>query len=212
MSLSLPQHQRRIGLTGGIGMGKTTVSDYLRDRHQLPVLDADVYARDAVSIGSPILKAIGDRYGAEILLPDGQLDRRRLGNLIFENESERRWLEQQIHPWVRQQMIEDLGALVAENKKKAVLSVPLLFEANMTDLATEIWVVSCTTEQQLARLTHREAQRVGCSVETVNIDHLKSRIASQWPIDAKIIQADVHLDNSQGQAFLFEQIDRAIAD
>jgi dephospho-CoA kinase len=211
MSFSLPQHQRRIGLTGGIGMGKTTVSNYLRDRHQLPVLDADVYARDAVSVGSPILNAIGDRYGAEMLLPDGQLDRRRLGNLIFEHEAERRWLEQQIHPWVRQQMMADLQALADKNKKQAVLAVPLLFEADMTDLATEIWVVSCTAEQQLERLTHREAQRLGGPVEMVNMDHLKSRIASQWPIDAKIAQADIHLDNSQGQAFLFEQIDRAIA-
>ena len=191
-------------------MGKTTVSDYLRDRHQLPVLDADIYARDAVSVGSPILNKIGDRYGAEMFQLDGQLNRQRLGNLIFENEAERRWLEQQIHPWVQQRMIEDLEALATEDKN-AVLAVPLLFEADMTDLATEIWVVSCTAEQQLERLTHREAQRLGGSVETVNMDHLKSRIASQWPIDAKIAQADVHLDNSQGRAFLFGQIDRAIA-
>ena len=93
--------QRVIGLTGGIGMGKTTVSNYLAMVHHLPILDADVYAREAVQPSSRVLQEIVERYGARILMPDGMLDRLRLSDIIFQNPSERLWLEQQIHPYVR---------------------------------------------------------------------------------------------------------------
>ncbi len=91
---ALNHPQRIIGLTGGIGTGKTTVSDYLALHHRLPVLDADIYAREAVQPGSSVLNEIAERYGRDILLPDGTLNRRSLGNIVFNNPDERRWLEQ----------------------------------------------------------------------------------------------------------------------
>jgi dephospho-CoA kinase len=77
--------KRIIGLTGGIGTGKTTVSNYLANRHQLPVLDADIYAREAVQLGSPVLSKIFERYGSGVQLPDGTLNRKRLGEIVFSN-------------------------------------------------------------------------------------------------------------------------------
>ena len=99
-SLSSPGNWRRIGLTGGIASGKSTVSRYLEERYGLPVLDADIYARQAVVVGSPILWALRDRYGAAVLQADGSLDRRQLGQIVFNDLEERRWLERQIHPFV----------------------------------------------------------------------------------------------------------------
>lgn len=98
------QLPRIIGLTGGIGSGKTTVSHYLATTYQLPVLDADTYARVTVQLGSPVLKAIAERYGSDILLPDGTLNRQQLGQIVFSSPDERRWLEQQIHPYVRDRL------------------------------------------------------------------------------------------------------------
>jgi dephospho-CoA kinase len=144
--------KRIIGLTGGIATGKTTVANYLAIAYNLPILDADIYARDAVSIGSPILNAIHLRYLEQILLPDGSLNRSKLAEIIFNSEEERRWLESLIHPYVRQRFLEE----IAVSPQPMVLAIPLLFEAKMTDLVTEIWVVSCSKEQQIQRLIERD--------------------------------------------------------
>jgi dephospho-CoA kinase len=84
--------QRSIGLTGGIATGKSTVSRYLEEAHQIPVLDADIYARQAVAVGSPVLGAIVARYGEEMLNPDGSLNRGKLGEVVFHEAQEKAWL------------------------------------------------------------------------------------------------------------------------
>src|SRR4028119_238274 len=190
--------KRIIGLTGGIGTGKTTVSNYLASRHQLPVLDADIYAREAVQLGSPILSEIIKRYGSSVQLPDGTLNRKRLGEIVFSNPSERLWLEQQIHPYVRDRLLAELDPLTVPT---VVLVVPLLFEAGMTDLVTEIWVVYCSYQQQLERLM----QRNGLSLEQA-----EARINSQMPIQEKCDRADVILDNSSTPEALLKQVDTAL--
>lgn len=93
--------RRIIGLTGGIATGKSTVSSYLAYRYRLPVLDADVFSREAVAEGSEILGLVRDRYGPSVLLPDGTLNRSQLGQIIFSNAAEKHWIEQHIHPYVR---------------------------------------------------------------------------------------------------------------
>ena len=94
-------NRRLIGLTGGISTGKSTASKYLKAKYKLPILDADIYARKAVEIGSVALNAIASRYGTNILLADGSLNRQELGSIIFADIHERQWLEKQIHPLVR---------------------------------------------------------------------------------------------------------------
>lgn len=195
---------RAIGLTGGIATGKTAISNYLADTYGFPILDADIYAREAVQPGSPILESIVERYGALILLPDGNLNRPELGNIIFCNPAERQWLEQQIHPYVRSRFnaatkrcIAALN-MVSQNTLTVVLVVPLLFEAKMTDLCTEIWVVYCSPEVQLERLMQRDG---------LSCDRASARINAQMPIAQKCQQADVVLDNSSTLNSLFLQVD-----
>ena len=189
--------QRLIGLTGGIGTGKTTVSRYLADTYQIPVLDADIYAREAVQVGSPVLDEIVKRYDRTIQLPDGTLNRQLLGEIIFNNPQERRWLEGKIHPYVRDRFQSELKQLEADT---VLLVVPLLFEANMTDLVTEIWVVRCCLQEQLRRLIERDR---------LSEQQAMARINSQLPVEKKVAAADVVLDNSSTLDSLLKQIDAA---
>ncbi|WP_446370055.1 dephospho-CoA kinase [Coleofasciculus sp. G3-WIS-01] len=189
---------RIIGLTGGIGTGKTTVSNYLADTYQLPILDADIYARDAVQPGSPILSRIIARYGCDVQLPDGTLNRKRLGEIVFPHPGERQWLEQQIHPYVRDRI---KSQLTTSESPTVVLVIPLLFEANMTDLVTEIWVVSCPQEQQIQRIRERDR---------LSVAQAQSRLDSQLPLAEKVARADVVLDNSYTRDSLLQQVDRAL--
>jgi dephospho-CoA kinase len=193
--------QRIIGLTGGIGMGKTAVSEYLATVHRFPILDADVYAREAVEPGSHILEEIVERYGSGILLPDGTLNRQRLGDIIFRSSPERLWLEQQIHPYVRDRFMAALNTSPLDNPQHTptiVMVIPLLFEARMTDLVTETWVVRCSLDQQLERLMRRDR---------LSLKQAQARISSQMAIQKKTDRADVVLDNSSTLENLFKQVD-----
>ncbi len=190
---------RIIGITGGIGSGKSTVSNYLADVYKLPVLDADIYARLAVQTGSPILSQIVARYGSDILLPSSTLNRRSLGEIVFSSPTERQWLEQQIHPYVRRCLETELKS-ISQQCSTAVLVVPLLFEAGMTDLVTEIWVVYCSPTQQLERLMERDG---------LTLEQAQARINSQMPIQEKCDRATVVLDNSSTLEALLTQVDKA---
>ncbi|PLZ32384.1 dephospho-CoA kinase [Fischerella thermalis WC558] len=187
-----------IGLTGGIATGKTTVANYLADAYNLPILDADIYAREAVCVGSPLLDAIATRYGKQILLPNGNLDRQKLGEIIFKNPEDRTWIENLIHPYVRDRFQAEIKAFTVET---LILVVPLLFEAGMTDLVTEIWVVWCSQRQQLARLMQRNH---------LTFEQAQARIHSQMPIAEKAARADVILDNSSTLEVLLKQVDAAL--
>ncbi|WOD39542.1 dephospho-CoA kinase [Nodosilinea sp. E11] len=191
--------QRIIGLTGGIATGKSTVANYLAQAHQIPVLDADIYARQAVEPGSPALAAIAARYGSAMVQGDGTLDRQELGELVFNQPAERRWLEQQIHPVVR----ESFRQAMAELAEAAIVVqvIPLLFEANLTDQVSEIWVITCPLEHQRQRLMARN----GLSLEQAN-----ARIQSQMPLAEKVQRADVAIENSADVATLFRQVDQAL--
>ncbi|ALF52736.1 dephospho-CoA kinase [Nostoc piscinale CENA21] len=189
--------KRIIGLTGGIATGKSTVANYLASAYNLPIFDADIYARDAVSIGSPILKAIAQRYGEQILLPDGNLNRQKLGEIIFQNQQERQWVEDLIHPYVGNCFLEAIATSTAET---LVFVIPLLFEAKMTHLVTEIWVVSCSETQQLQRLIQRNH---------LHPAQAQARMQSQLPLAEKISRADVVLDNSSTPESLLIQVDVA---
>jgi len=192
------QAKRLIGLTGGIGTGKTTVSNYLAQTYQLPVLDADIYAREAVQLGSPILEQIFERYGLKMQLPDGKLNRQRLGEIVFSNPEQMQWLEQQIHPYVRDRFQAELAKLIAPI---VVLVIPLLFEAGLTNLVTEIWVVSCSAQQQLKRISQRN---------NLSLEQAQSRINSQLPLAEKVTRADVVLDNSSTVDELLKQVDQVL--
>jgi dephospho-CoA kinase len=172
------------------------VAKYLIDRYALPYGDADEYAKTAVDLGSTSLAAIVDRYGEQILT-DGLLDRRRLGNLVFAQPAERHWLEQLIHPYVRQCFDRDLGNVTGT----ALAVIPLLFEANLQAIVDEVWVVTCTTDQQLRRLQKRNK---------LSYEEAIARINSQMPLAEKAKLADLILDNSGSREKLIRQIGQGL--
>jgi dephospho-CoA kinase len=194
---------RIIGLTGGIGTGKSTVANYLSNTYQLPLFDADIYAREAVKTGSQGWQEIVNHYGDGILLPSGEIDRPQLGKIIFGNPEEKLWLESLIHPYVRNKLVRKINESTINNLSSLsaiVLVVPLLFEAKMTDLVTEIWVVSCHLDQQIERIKERDR---------LEISDVHRRINSQMSLTSKTNLADVVIQNTKDLTSLYQQIDRA---
>lgn len=191
--------QRIIGLTGGIATGKSTVSDYLARQHRIPILDADIYARQAVEPGTAVLNAIASRYGTSLIHADGSLNRSKLGEIVFQQPAEKTWLEQQIHPVVRECFRTAMTELA--QAPIVVQVIPLLFEANLTDQVSEIWVVTCPVDRQRQRLMERNG---------LTLAQADARIHSQMPLAEKVARADVVIDNSADLLTLFRQVDEAL--
>ena len=187
--------QRRIGLTGGIASGKSSVGRLLQARGW-PVLDADQYSRDALALNTAASQAVAHRFGAAV----GQaadLDRRALGRIVFSDPDERRWLEALIHPVVRERFQHELAEL--RDEPVVVLMIPLLFEAGLESLCSEIWVVDCTPEQQLARMMQRDG---------LTEEQAQARLLAQWPLASKRSRADCVIDNSGGVNDLLAMVNR----
>lgn len=190
---------RRIGLTGGIASGKSSVGRLLAAQG-LPLLDADVYAREALAPGSPGAGAVLERYGAGVRAPGGGIDRAALGRIVFGDGAERQWLEELVHPLVRERFAAELEGLAAA--PVVVLMIPLLFEAGLETLCSEVWLVDCEEAQQLARLMAR--------------DHFseadaRTRIAAQWPLARKRGLADVVINNRGEPEQLAAQVEQALS-
>ncbi|MDC0261326.1 dephospho-CoA kinase [Synechococcus sp. AH-551-N17] len=186
--------QRRIGLTGGIASGKSSVGKYLTTLG-LPVLDADVYSRRALAHGTKAAEAVLQRYGSLVKQPLDSINRSALGQIVFNDPKERLWLEQLIHPIVLNSFEEE----IAQQPKTTalVLMIPLLFEASLQTMCSEIWVVHCDPAQQLQRLCRRDGLDESTAL---------TRIKSQWPLSEKCQSADLVLDNSSDHAVWKKQI------
>ncbi|BFH15435.1 dephospho-CoA kinase [Paenibacillus melissococcoides] len=188
-----------IGLTGGIASGKSTVSRLLVERGAL-LVDADRIAREIVLPGSPALDQIAERFGADMLLPDGSLDRKRLGNVVFSNTAERKALEEITHPAIRQEMMTQMRRLEGEHPQSlVVVDVPLLYESGLTDRFEEIVVVYVPKEIQLERLMRRDGLTEAEASE---------RLLSQWDIEMKRERADYVIDNSKGMEETRQQVEQ----
>ena len=176
--------QRRIGLTGGIASGKSSVAALLEERG-CPVLDADLYAREALAPGTSASNAVLARYG-ERVQNDGTsgVDRTGLASIVFNDPNERNWLEQLVHPIVQGRFKDALRAL--PDAPIVILMIPLLFEAGLEAWCSEIWVVRCTALQQKERLMARN---------NYTDTEATQRIAAQWPIDIKAQRADSVIHN-----------------
>lgn len=188
-----------IGLTGGIASGKSTVSRLLVERGAL-LVDADRIAREIVLPGSPALDQIADRFGADMLLPDGSLDRKRLGNVVFSDAGKRKELEEITHPAIRQEMITQMRRLEEEHPQSlVVVDVPLLYESGLTDRFEEIVVVYVPQAIQLERLMRRDG---------LNEAEASERLLSQWDIEKKRELADYVIDNSKGMEETRQQVEQ----
>ena len=182
--------QRRIGITGGIASGKTLIGNFLFQTKQWPILDADLYAHEALKAENPISKKILLRYGNKIIQNSNNsnelINRKALAKIVFQHDSEKKWLEENIHPFVDKRIKEDLE----KTKKESViiLIIPLLFEKNYTNFCSEICYVDCTRNMQLKRLQSRDK---------FSLEEASRRIDSQWDNSFKKQFADHIITNSR---------------
>ena len=181
--------QRRIGITGGIASGKTIIGDFLFKAKQWPILDADLYAHEALRAESQISKKVLLRYGNKIIQDSNKnaqiINRKALAKIVFQNDIEKKWLEEIIHPFVNKKIAEELEKL--KSNSVVILVIPLLFEKNYTNLCSEICYVDCPKNMQLKRLQSRD----NCSLEEAN-----QRIDAQWENALKKQFADHIINNS----------------
>lgn len=176
---------RVVGLTGGIGSGKSTVARLLAE-HGAAIIDADLLAREAVAPGSPALAQVVARFGDEVLTADGALDRPRLGARVFGDEAARRALNAIVHPEVARLAGERIQALVAAGAPLVVYDVPLLYENGLEKVLPEVIVVDAPLEVRYARIAARDG---------LDRAAIAARIAAQLPLEEKVRRADHVIDN-----------------
>ena len=169
-----------IGITGGVGMGKSTAAKLLREQG-VPVVDSDDLARDVVAVGEPALAEVSKIFGAEFLDAQGQLDRGKLAAHIFGNDAERKKLEAIIHPRVRECWLLQMESWRAENVPLGVVVIPLLFEVGAEGEFDSVICVACTGNTQRERLRARGWDDV----------QIAARIAAQMDVAEKIERANL---------------------
>ncbi len=186
-----------LGLTGGIATGKSTVTAMLRERG-IPVIDADQIAREVVEPGKPAYEAIVRHFSRDILLEDGQIDRKKLGEVVFSDESERQKLNAIVHPEVRRVMRQEAEAAEANGEQIVFMDIPLLYESKLQYLVEKIVVVYAPGDMQLARMMERDE---------LDEEQAKKRLRAQFPIDQKKLEADFLIDNSQSREETQRQVE-----
>ena len=190
-----------IGLTGGIGSGKSTVTDYLIARG-FPVLDADKIAREIVLPGSEMLIQLVSVFGKAILMQDGSLDRKKLGAIVFSDAKKKKTLDglmhtrilELIHDWILQYREESVHKVI-------FIDAPLLFETGLDKSASEIWVIDVDEETRIKRIMERDG---------LKREDIAMRISNQMTRDEKNKRADVILDNTGNQEALYQQIEQLL--
>jgi len=189
-----------IGLTGGIATGKSTVSKQLAARG-IPVIDANVLARDLARPGTRTLNKIVSTFGRDILQEDGTLDRPKLHSIVFQDEEQWQKLDVIIQPAVRWAMALAILKFWLRGERVCVFNVPLLIEKKIHQWCGRVIVVYCSAEIQLQRLMKRDGS---------TRHDAQARLQAQFPIKDKLEYADVVLDNSGTQAELEVQVDEFV--
>ena len=190
-----------VGLTGGIATGKSFVTALLRGRGAV-VIDADVLAREVVAPGEPALAQIVEAFGRDVLAPDGTLDRKRLGAIVFADPAKRRRLEQITHPAIRERFARQIAALIQQDFGGLVFfDAPVMIESGNYRNMDKIVVVVTDDATQRARLAARDG---------IDPAEIERKIASQMPLAEKLKLADYVIDNSGDRAATEAQVDRVV--
>lgn len=190
-----------VGLTGNIASGKSTVAQLLVE-HGAELVDADVLARDAVRVGTPAYRAIVDRWGADVLAPDGTLDRAALRTRVFGADDELAALNDIVHPEVARLRSQLLAAARARGARIVVSDIPLLFEKGMADDFDAIILVDAPREMRLERLVRDRGLRESDAA---------AMIAAQMPAELKRARADFVIDNTGTRDALAHRVDEVWA-
>mgnify|MGYP001283802880 CR=1 FL=1 len=175
-----------IGLTGGIATGKSTVSEMFKEM-DIPVVDADVISREVVEPGELAYEKIVDTFGEEVLHPDGTLNRKKLGSIVFGDEQKRKQLNEIVHPEVRKKMISERDRYVQEGHPIVVLDIPLLFESKLTHFVDKTLLIYVDEDIQLKRLMNRDQSTKEEALQRIN---------AQYPISKKLELADAVIYNN----------------
>lgn len=183
-----------VGVTGGIGSGKTAVTDFFAAKG-ITIVDADVAARIVVEPGKPALTAIAKRYGKDILLGDGALNRRQLREIIFQDDAERIWLEALLHPLIREQIIAELEQAPSEY---VVFVSPLMIETDQQELIHRLLVVDVSVETQIIRCTQRDS---------MTREQAEAIVRQQSSRQDKLNAADDVVDNEGSMDLLHQQLE-----
>ena len=185
-------NQRRIGLTGGIASGKTTITNYIRKHKNIPILDADKLSRELIKPNTYGYKKILNYFGNKIIdnknNSEKAINRKLLRQIIFKHSESKEWIEKLLHPLIKEKMIEECSQ--CKNNQTIVLVIPLLFEAKFEDICTEIWLVQCPKELQKKRLMTRDKISEKEAFESINL---------QLSFEEKRKFSDIILDNSDNQ-------------
>ena len=187
----LINNQRRIGLTGGIASGKSTITNYIRKNKRIPILDADNLSKELIMPNTLGYKKILGYFGNQILDQSSSkktINRNLLKKIIFEDAKHREWIQTLLHPLIKEKMVE--GCIQYKDNQIILLVIPLLFEAKFEDICTEIWLVKCPEEVQKKRLMKRDHIS---EKEALNIINL------QLGFEEKTKFSNVILDNSDNQ-------------
>lgn len=178
-----------VGLTGGIGSGKSTIA-YLFAALGVPIIDADIVAREVVARGKPALLKIIEHFGQSIILENGELNRTLLRQKIFQNPREKEWLNTLLHPLIRQECIVQLSAV---KKPYALFVAPLLIENNLQSLCQSLLVVDVNEEIQLKRASLRDKQSPDAIKHIIN-SQVTRTVRLQWATE--IIENNKDLDKN----------------
>lgn len=184
-----------LGLTGGIATGKSTVVAIFRS-FGFPIVDGDQIAREIVEVGQPALAAIEKVFGAAVILPDGQLDRKKLGEIIFNQPEKRHVLNQLLDPFLRKTILDRVESYQAKSEL-VIVDLPLLFEGDYIDTVDAIATVYVPESVQLKRLMARD---------NLSEQDAKKRMNSQWPIEEKKAKSSIVFDNQQSIAETKKQV------
>ncbi|GAA0557688.1 dephospho-CoA kinase [Halomonas salifodinae] len=186
-----------IGVTGGIASGKSTVARAFAALG-IPWVDADDIAREVVEPGEPALAAIAERYGERLLDAQGRLNRRALREIVFADPEERRWLESQTHPRIRERLEARLAQMAAGPAPYHLLVSPLLFESGQVALVDRSLVIDAAEAEQIRRTASRDG-----------VDEAQARaiVAAQLDRQARLARADDIIDNSGDEAALRRQVE-----
>lgn len=176
-----------LGLTGGIATGKSTASQYFQSK-KIPVIDADIIARDVLEPDQPAFNRVVDTFGGSILTEEGLLDRKALGRLIFADETKRKMLNDIVQGDIRKRICLEKDKLRKQDQPLVVLDIPLLYEADYEKEVDEVMVIYTDRSTQLKRLMKRD---------NISKEEASERIESQYSIEEKAKRADTVINNSE---------------
>lgn len=184
-----------VGLTGGIGSGKTTVAKLFAD-HGATVIDTDQLARDVTQRGQPALQQIAEKFGAHVLMPDGSLNRSALRKIVFSDENSRLWLEALLHPLIHEEMLRQVALATSPY---CIVIIPLLLETKRDPIINRILIIDTSESEQIQRTQKRD---------NATVDEVKAILKTQVTRAQRLKAADDVIENNRSTKDLIPQVDR----